>query len=599
MTTATAASILIVDDELQNRKLLEALLLPEGYITRCAANGEEALASIAQNPPDLVLLDIMMPGMDGFEVASQLKASPATASIPLIMVSAQGGRGARVIGLNAGAEDFLTKPVDRAELWLRVRNLLRLKAYSDLLQNHSAILEKEVRARVADLHRLANYNPLTGLPNRALFHDILKKTLTLAADQGNAVAVLCIGLENFKNINDTLGHEQADEFLCQFSGRLAQCVRVRDTVGHLDGAKFAMIMVAKDVQKDAPVAANLIREALHAPFCLAGHEVVATVCIGISVHPKDACDEKTLINYADTAMARAKQAGPGSLRFFTAQMNTELLDQFELEAALRKAVEKEEFVLHYQPKVHLASGRIVGVEALLRWERPGHGLVLPGDFIDVLETTGLIVRVGQWAIAEACRQIGLWAHSPIGPVPVSVNVSGPQFNTGDLEADVAKAINDNAIAPELLELELTESTLMVNTERTIVILHNLRKRGVRISIDDFGTGYSSLAYLRHFPVDKLKIDIAFVRGIASNAEDAAIALTIIKMAHGLKLDVIAEGVETAEQLAYMHQHGCDQIQGFLVSPGLAPDALEKMLRERKCLLLPANEAGSTPLASID
>ena len=699
------ATILIVDDEIQNRRLLEALLRPEGYLTRCAASGEEALASIAQRAPDLILLDIMMPGMDGYEVANILKTGPATSSIPIIMVTAQDDRCARLAGLTAGAEEFLTKPVDRAELWLRVRNLLRLKAFGDFLQNHSSILEQQVQARTADLqrfrsamdatgdaiflvnrttmdfvevnatactmlgytreelfqvgpvpivattleqlqsdydaviagqaanelaeasirrkdgsrlqvevqlqahrsgvdwlivgvmrdiserkeaeerlHHMAHYDALTGLPNRTLFYATLKKTLTVAVDGGWPVAALCIDLDHFKNVNDTLGHAVGNELLRQVGNRLVQCVRVRDTVGHLGGDEFALILVMRDGQEGPTAVANKIRDVLRAPFDLNGHEVTITASIGITVYPDDASDPETLLKYADTAMYRAKHAGRDTFRFFTAQMNVEVLARLDLETALHKAIENGEFVLYYQPKVQITSGRIVGVEALIRWQRPGHGLVLPQDFIPVLEETGLIVRVGSWVIATVCKEIGLWASSSIGPVHVSVNVSGRQFIEGDIEADVIKALDDNGIAGDLLELELTESSLMANTERTIASLRNLRQRGVQISIDDFGTGYSSLAYLRRFPIDILKIDIAFIRDVTSNPEDAAIVLAIIRMAHSLKLHVIAEGVETAGQLAYLRRYKCDQIQGYYSSPPVPVQELEPMLREERLLL---------------
>lgn len=702
-SSATAAgTILIVDDEPKNCRLLEALLRPEGYQTVTATSGEEALRIVTQHAPDLILLDIMMPGMDGYEVARTIKANELISHIPIIMLTAQIDRQARLDGLSAGAEEFLTKPVDRAELWLRVRNLLRLKAYGDLLINHSLMLEREVLARTATLRRfqsamdasadaiflidrrsqrfievnatacnlfgysreefleldpaelssvtrqqlgceldaiiagnaagaheellakrkdgtlvtvemhrhairsddsmvivgvlrditerkqaelrmyqLAHYDTVTGLPNRTLFHETLKRTLVLAAEKAMTVAIMFIDLDHFKTINDTIGHAAGDDLLSQFSERLMQCVRVRDTVGRLGGDEFAVILLMPGGPQGAPRVATKIRNALCAPFTLEGHEVTVTASIGITLYPDDADNADTLLKYADTAMYQAKHAGRDTSRFFTAQMNTEMVARLELETALRRAIEKEEFVLYYQPKVEFSSGRIVGLEALLRWERPGHGLVPPGDFIPMLEETGMIVRVGSWVIANACKQLGAWMRTDVGQIQVSVNVAGRQFLEGDLGADVRAGLSNNGISGELLELELTESTLMADSDCTITTLTNMKQLGVQISIDDFGTGYSSLAYLRRFPIDKLKIDIAFIRNITSVPDDAAIALAIIGMAHNLQMEVIAEGVETAAQLDYLRQHHCDQFQGYYFSPPLPAADIEILLREHQ------------------
>ena len=585
------AIILIVDDEIQNRRLLEALLQPEGYLTVCAANGEEALALIANHPPDLILLDVMMPGMDGYQVANALKADPATSAIPIIMVTAPIDRSARLAGLEAGAEEFLTKPVDRAELWVRVRNLLRLKAFSDFLKNHNAILEQQVQERTEELMRLAHYDPLTGLLNRTLFCETLRTTLVQAFEKEWMVAVLFIDIDHFKNVNDTLGHPLGDELLRQFGHRLLECVRARDVVSRLGGDEFALLLVIQGGQQGIAIAIAKILRVLRAPFDLDGHEVTVTASIGVTLHPDDASDPETLLKYADTAMYQAKHAGRNTFRFFTAEMNAEALSRFELETAVRRAVARGEFVLHYQPKVQLSTGRICGLEALLRWERPGYGLVSPTDFIPLLEETGLIVKVGTWVIATACGQIARWMRSSVEPLPISVNVSPRQFLEGDLEGDVASALFEHGIAADLLELELTESSLMANTDRTIASLQALKQLGVQISIDDFGTGYSSLAYLRRFPIDKLKIDIAFIRDITHNPDAAAIALTIISMAHTLKLVVIAEGVETAAQLAYLRRHGCDQIQGYYFSRPLPLTDLEQLVQEGK--RLPAQQGAAS------
>ncbi|MDY7566677.1 EAL domain-containing protein [Pseudomonas sp. RTC3] len=703
---SSSATVLIVDDDPQVRKLLELLLQHEGYRTRTAVSGEQALATIKYAQPDLILLDVMMPGMDGCQVASHLKANAETSSIPIIMLTALSDRSSRLAALEAGVEEFLSKPVDRAELWLRVRNLLRLKTFGDLLRKHSAKLEDQVQQRSADLqqfraamdvtadaitliHRstlrfvefnasacdmlgysreellqmcpgeldgsstadlqvlfddiitgqnaneltetqlrckngshvqveirrqayrsgeewiivgvvrditerkeadkrllhMAHYDALTGLPNRTQFYATLQITLAQAADNGWQVAVLFIDLDHFKNVNETFGHAIGDELLRQLSNRLVQCVNIRDTVGRLGGDEFALILMTQDGQKGATSMVNKVREELRVPFHLKGHEVSVTASIGIALYPDDDAAPDTLIKFADTAMYRAKQAGRDSYRFFTAEMNTEVLARLDLETALRKAVENEEFVLHYQPKVRLSDGRVCGLEALLRWERPGHGLISPNAFIPALEETGMIIQVGKWIIATACQQIAQWQRSGIGPVQVSVNVSARQFNEGELWTDIIRALTDNHVAADLLELELTESSLMINTERTIVSLQKLRGLGIKVSIDDFGTGYSSLSYLRRFQIDTLKIDISFIREVTVNSEDAAIVLAIIHLAHSLKLDVIAEGVETVEQMDFLLRNHCDQIQGYLFSRPLGLHAIDQLLREDKRLTL--------------
>ncbi|MBG6219638.1 MULTISPECIES: EAL domain-containing protein [unclassified Janthinobacterium] len=427
------------------------------------------------------------------------------------------------------------------------------------------------------LKHLAHYDGLTGLPNRSLFYQALAQAVELAQEKRWRIVVLCIGLDRFKSINDTLGAALGDELLRQFSNRLVQCVRLRDTVGRLGNDEFALILSMSRNQQDAVVVANQVRVALRAPFDLRGHAATLTASIGIAMYPADATDPETLIKYANTAMDGAKQAGRDGYRFFTAGMNVQVLVRLDLELALRHAIEHEQFILYYQPKVDLRTGGISGVEALLRWRRPGYGLVAPAEFVPVLEDTGLIVRVGAWVIQAACRQIAEWRDSEVGPVHVAVNVSSRQFAEGDLEGEVTCALAQYGVAPELLELELTETALMSSAEHTIVVLGKLKKIGVKVAIDDFGTGYSSLAYLQRFPIDKLKIDIAFVRNITSNPNDAAIALAIVSMAHSLKLRVVAEGVESRPQLEYLRRNRCDEIQGLYFSRALPALELGQMI----------------------
>jgi diguanylate cyclase (GGDEF)-like protein/PAS domain S-box-containing protein len=441
------------------------------------------------------------------------------------------------------------------------------------------------------LRHMAHYDSLTGLPNRTMFYHTLGDAIELARDKQWRIAVLFIALDRFKHVNDLLGTAQGDELLRQFSNRLVQCVRLRDTVSRLGSDEFALILTTTRNQQEAVNVANEVREALRAPFDLNGHPAALSASIGIAMCPDDANDPETLVKFADTAMGRAKQAGGDSYRFFTPGMNVQVLARLDLELALRRALENNELVLHFQPKVNLHTGTLSGAEALLRWQRPGYGLVHPGEFVPVLEDTGLIVRVGAWIIDAACAQIAAWARSGAGQLRVAVNVSSRQFVEGDLENEVMRALDKHRVPPELLELELTETALMSNAERTISVLSNLKALGIKVAIDDFGTGYSSLAYLQRFPIDKLKIDIAFVRDITTNPNDSAIALAIISMAHSLKLRVIAEGVETRSQLEYLRRNRCDEIQGYFFSKPLNPADMADLMRSGRGLPADPNQAG--------
>jgi len=427
------------------------------------------------------------------------------------------------------------------------------------------------------LRHAASYDALTGLPNRSLFFEHLRDTIELAREKNWRVAVLCITLDRFKVINDSLGTALGDELLAEFSTRLARCAGTLDAVGRLGGDEFALIQTMPRDQQEAVNRANDVRDALRLPFELHGQQAALTASIGIAMYPDDTSDPGTLVKYADTAMVRAKEAGRDGYRFFTAGMNVQVLARLDLELALRSALEDSQFVLHYQPKLELNTGRIAGAEALLRWHRPGYGLVYPAEFVPVMEETGLVVRVGEWIIDEACRQIAEWSAAGVRDMRVAVNVSSRQFVEGDLEGVVRAALERHAVEPGLLELELTESALMSNAEHTTEVLTRLKALGLRVGIDDFGTGYSSLAYLKRFPIDKLKIDIAFVRDIVTNPDDAAIALAIISMAHSLHMQVVAEGVESRAQMAYLRRHRCDEIQGFYFSRALPAEQLAEMV----------------------
>lgn len=455
--------------------------------------------------------------------------------------------------------------------------------------------------------QLAHYDVLTSLPNRTLFCESLRKIIKQAGTSHRIISVLVLDIDNFKNINDTLGHALGDELLCQFSLRLLECLRIRDMIARLGGDEFGCILVTPDGSADAAIVASKIREALRQPFELQGHQMTVTASIGISIYPIDSLDADTLIKNGDKAVYQSKRAGGDMYRFFTAEMNATAIRKLDQENALRKALDQNEFVLYYQPKMELSRGRITGVEALIRWNRPGHGLVAPLEFISVLEQTGLINRVGAWVIDSACKQIAEWRHSGLGEIPISVNVSGRQFSQHNLDQNVIRATRENNVDPELLEfelqteralrensidfdlleLELTETSLMIHAEKTIGILKKLKALGIRISIDDFGTGYSSLAYLKRFPVDVLKIDRSFITDVTTNPADAAITTAMIGMAHSLDVKVVAEGVENVEQLDFLRLRGCDEIQGYYLAQPLPAIEISKLLLSNKKLLKPA------------
>ena len=591
--SATPATLLIVDDDVNVRQVLEASLQSQGYLTLTARSGEEALVTVAQQTPDLILLDIMMPGLSGYEVARQLKGNSSTAPIPIIMLSGLGDPGARILGLEAGAEDFLNKPVGSDELWLRVRNLLRLKAFGDYQSDHTLLLgdqrvdqERTRLALESEQQRLqmAHYDTLTGLPNRTLFYTTLHMGLTQAELRGWHLAVVTVSLNEYKPVSETWGPLEVDQMLLELSHRLVNCLNVSDTLGRMDGDEFAMILIIREGQPDAQQMVDRIREALREPFDVHGHDVPMTASLGIALFPNDGADAHHLVKQAHTALSRAKEVGRDTYRFYTPQMNVEALARQELENMLRAAVYKQAFELFYQPKIGLSDGQICGVEALVRWNRPGLAPISPALFVPVLESLGLISKVGRWVIDTACRQIADWQRSGLGLVQVAVNVSALQLAQDDLSQEIERSLKEHQVQAQWLELELTESSLMVSTPHTIASLLALKDIGVKISIDDFGTGYSSLAYLSRFPIDKLKIDIAFIKMVTHNPQDAAIARTIIELAHSLDLQVIAEGVETREQLEFLTDNGCDQVQGFLFCRPLPAKELERLLREPRSFI---------------
>ena len=433
------------------------------------------------------------------------------------------------------------------------------------------------------LTRLAHFDSLTTLPNRVLFRDRLNQGLSLARRNEWLLAVLFVDLDNFKTINDTLGHTVGDLLLQEVARRIASCLRDADTVGRLGGDEFGIILPEIGSSEDAAMVAGKVIESCARPYLIEGHELFSSASVGITLFPIDAADSETLIRNADTAMYRAKDLGRNTYQFFTAEMNQSTQDRMRLEKDLRHALANGEFLLHYQPKVSCVSGRITGFEALLRWQHPARGLVSPIDFIPALEETGLIVEVGEWVLNTACAQVKSWHDAGLGKPSIAVNISGRQIHLADFCATVRQALEASGLDPGHLEIELTESYVMKDAENIIGILAQLKAMGVSLSVDDFGTGYSSLAYLKRFPIDTLKVDRAFVRDIIADPNDVSITRAIITLAHSLKLNVVAEGVETEGQLGLLIANQCDEIQGYYFSRPLPPGDAATLLREGRSL----------------
>jgi diguanylate cyclase (GGDEF)-like protein len=450
----------------------------------------------------------------------------------------------------------------------------------------------------------AEHDALTGLPNRILLNDRIGQAIALAVRHQKTVAVLFLDLDGFKHINDSLGHAIGDKLLQSIATRLVACVRGSDTVSRQGGDEFVVLLSEVERAEDAAVAARRIAQTVAAPHAIdrqdfhseiavaAGrmlkavgeahsidrHELHVTASIGLSVYPDDGLDAETLIQNADTAMYQAKENGRQSYRFFKADMNVRAVERQFIEESLRRAVERREFKLHYQPVIDLRTGAIIGAEALIRWSHPTRGSIPPLEFIPVAEDCGLIVPIGAWVLREACKQAQVWRNAGLPAITMAVNISAAEFRHEAFLERLFATLSETGLDPKSLVVELTESVLMKHAESSASTLRALREAGIQLSIDDFGTGYSSLSYLRKFPLDSLKIDQSFVRQISAAGEDVAILIAVIGMAHGLKLRVIAEGVETLDELEFLRAHQCDEVQGYYFSRPVLPDQFASLLK---------------------
>ncbi len=563
------ASIMMIDDEPIMIDLVRAFLDEAGYREFVGVSKPTlAIERMHAERPDVLLLDLFMPKVSGFDILEQVRADSTLKFTPVIVMTSASDAATKLKVLELGATDFLEKPVDPSELALRLRNTLAFKAYRD---------------------RSAFFDALTGLPNRRLFLNQLATAVRRAQRTATFCALLSIDLDRFKQVNETLGHRAGDTLLKAVADRLQGIVRGTDAIGRLTeqstawsisrvgGDDFTALLPDLKRVEDVEIVARRVLAVMARPFHIDGHELFITPSIGISICPIDAIEPEGLLKQADAALTHAKRRGRNNYSFYSVGINAKALDRLTLQNQLRRGIERQEFVLHYQPKIDVASGKIVGAEALIRWQHPERGLLSPDKFIQIAEETNLIVEIGRWVLFEATRQAKEWLNLGIQQCPISVNVSSPQLRDRRLQRDVDEALKASGLPAKLLTIELTESILMDSIDEVMDQLSVLAATGVSLSLDDFGTGYSSMAYLKQMPLAELKIDRSFIRELPTDSPSIAIISAVIALAHGLGLTVIAEGVETIEQLAFLKSKGCNAYQGFLASKAVPADQFVEML----------------------
>jgi len=554
--------VLLVEDSLIDAQLIRRLLrrvTSSYYRVTHVRTLNDAVLSAEDLVPDVILADLNLPDSRGTQTVASLQTSYP--DIPLVIVSAWEDEAISLRSVKAGAQDYLVKGhIDGA-------NLHRVIRYA-----------VERKRTELELVRLAHFDQLTSLPNRTLLRERVDHAIARAMRSGSGVATLILDMDRFKEINDMLGHEIGDKLLVEAARRIRASVRDQDTVARLGGDEFAVVLEGVSEAKEVLPVIERIIASLGEVTQIGGRELNSSISIGIAMYPENGNDLSELLRAADLAMYQAKSSGRGRYQFFADAMQEEAQSRHALEWALRRAVERNEFELVYQPQLCLRTGTVIGVEALLRWMSPTRGLLTPYHFIAGLEEFGLINQVGEWVLQTACEQIRRWQAMRFAPMRIAVNVSAQQFEDPMLIDKIRSALKETRLPPELLELELTESCLMSDPAQASALLREIRDVGVRIAIDDFGTGYSSLTYLHEFPLSALKIDKNFVQSVESNDRGGPISKMIIGLGQNLGLEVIAEGVETEVQLEYMREHGCDVAQGYLYARPESPEDLTPWLQ---------------------
>lgn len=583
-------SILIVDDVPDNLRLLSTMLESRGYNTRKAISSSMAMLSIEASPPDLVLLDIQLPGISGYEVCRNLKQDPRFAEIPVIFLSALNDISDKVEGFEAGGADFITKPFHIEEVLRRVQHQLSLRRAQLEIHQLNSQLEARVRERTQQLElansrllEMAFQDSLTRLPNRALLMEQLQSCLDITQRSPNyQFAVLYLDCDRFKVINDSLGHPAGDELLVAITQRLKTILRQEDFLARLGGDEFVILLRDISDRSIATRVAERILEAFTASFPLRERDIFASFSIGITLGHARYRRPDELLRDADTAMYHAKSAGKSQYQLFTPTMHETALNRLQIETDLRKAVRNQEFEIYYQPIINLQDGTIAGAEALLRWIHPTRGMISPAQFIPIAEETGVILQLGNWVLWQSCHQLNFWQTQKLVSPDffVSINLAAAQFAEPNLVQQIDAVIAETQIAPKCLKLEITETAILENTETSERVFQNLRDRQIEISIDDFGTGYSSLCYLSLFPINTLKIDQSFLRTIEDNVKKLRLLTAIVNIGNTMDMTLVAEGIETHQQLSLVRKLGCQLGQGYLFSPPINVQSMNCFLADK-------------------
>ncbi len=598
-------TLLIIDNDKDSCDLIQRSLSSDLYNIILTGNDASALDIFEDVHPDLIILDVLLSDIsdiDGYETCRRIRQMEMGKHVPLIFITFQDDMESINLAFEAGATDFFSKPFNPLLLDHKIQFLLKARHTADELLDTKSQLDtaQTSKKRSEDkIKTLAYYNKITGLPNRTLLKRLLEKYIT-NANSHQPVAVLTISLDRFKLITDSYGHAFGENLIRKIAIRLIRSIKdssyfqhedyeylfqknIKErllTIAHCDGDEFVVVLPEiTEVDNTALIARN-VSDALAEPYKISKQEIRVTASIGISVFPMDGKNTDTLLKNSATALYHAKRQGGDGYKFFTAKMNDRAFARLTLETSLRKAIDEQQFILYYQPKMSLLDQKIVGMEALLRWDHPDHGLISPERFISIVESTGLIIPLGERIIESVCQQIKKWDENGYIPLPVAINLSPVQLKQKSFNLHFSRILKKYDVRPKMIELEITESTLMNNMDKTITMLKKLRLSGTQVSLDDFGTGYSSLTYLKHFPVNTLKIDRSFIQNVTADSDDAVIVKGVIALAHGMHLKVVAEGIEEDAQLAFLQNAGCDYGQGYYFSKPVDVSTFTKIFMKK-------------------